>query len=86
MFGPGIYDMKAGSYMGFYALQHFVREGRRTSCRCAVLYIPGRRGRQPASRAAIEAAALKSKYVLVMEPARDGGQCVTARKGWGRST
>jgi glutamate carboxypeptidase len=27
---------------------------------------------------------LKSKYVLVMEPARDGGKCVTARKGWGR--
>lgn len=23
-------------------------------------------------------------YVLVMEPARDGGKCVTARKGWGR--
>ena len=38
----------------------------------------------PTSRAAIEAAALKSKYVLVMEPARDGGKCVTARKGWGR--
>ena len=30
VFGPGIYDMKAGSYMAYYALQHFVRRGRTT--------------------------------------------------------
>jgi hypothetical protein len=29
VFGPGIYDKKAGSYIAYYALQHFVREGRR---------------------------------------------------------
>jgi len=28
VFGPGIYDMKAGSFMAFHALRHFVREGR----------------------------------------------------------
>jgi glutamate carboxypeptidase len=84
VFGPGIYDMKAGSYMGFYALQHFVREGRRTKLPVRVLYVPEEEVGSPTSRAAIEAAALKSKYVLVMEPARDGGKCVTARKGWGR--
>src|SRR5262249_6358318 len=48
------------------------------------LYVPEEEVGSPTSRAAIEAAALKSKYVLVMEPARDGGKCVTARKGWGR--
>jgi hypothetical protein len=41
-------------------------------------------GRQPDQPRRVQAAALKSKYVLVMEPTRDGGKCVTARKGWGR--
>ena len=84
VFGPGIYDMKAGSYMAYYALQHFVRQGRTTPLPVRLLYVPEEEVGSPTSRAAIEAAALKSKYVLVMEPARDGGKCVTARKGWGR--
>jgi glutamate carboxypeptidase len=84
VFGPGIYDMKAGSYMAYYALQHFVRQGRTTALPVRILYVPEEEVGSPTSRAAIEAAALKSKYVLVMEPARDGGKCVTARKGWGR--
>ncbi len=84
VFGPGIYDMKAGSYMAYYALQHFVRQGRTTPLPVRVLYVPEEEVGSPTSRAAIEAAARKSKYVLVMEPARDGGKCVTARKGWGR--
>ena len=84
VFGPGIYDMKAGSYLAYYALQHFVRRGRTTPLPVRILYVPEEEVGSPTSRAAIEAAALKSKYVLVMEPARDGGRCVTARKGWGR--
>src|SRR5215475_5060903 len=84
VFGPGIYDMKAGSYMAYYALQHFVRQARATPLPVRLLYVPEEEVGSPTSRAAIEAAALKSKYVLVMEPARDGGKCVTARKGWGR--
>ena len=84
VFGPGIYDMKAGSYMAYYALQHFVRRARTTALPVRILYVPEEEVGSPTSRAAIEAAALKSKYVLVMEPARDGGKCVTARKGWGR--
>jgi glutamate carboxypeptidase len=83
VFGPGIYDMKAGSYMAYYALQHFVQQGRTTPLPVRILYVPEEEVGSPTSRAAIEAAALKSKYVLVMEPARDG-KCVTARKGWGR--
>ena len=35
----------------------------------------------PTSRAVIEAAARANRYVLVTEPARDGGRIVTARKG-----
>jgi glutamate carboxypeptidase len=84
VFGPGIYDMKAGSYMAYYALQHFVRQGRTTPLPVRILYVPEEEVGSPTSRAAIEAAALASKYVLVMEPAREGGKCVTARKGWAR--
>ncbi len=38
----------------------------------------------PTSRALIEAEGRKAKYVLVTEPARDGGKIVTGRKGVGR--
>src|SRR6202012_4874157 len=38
----------------------------------------------PTSRALIEAEGTKAKYVLVTEPARDGGKIVTGRKGVGR--
>jgi glutamate carboxypeptidase len=84
VFGPGIYDMKAGSYMAYYALQHFVRTGRTTPLPVRILYIPEEEVGSPTSRELIEAAARKAKYVLVMEPARDGNKCVTARKGVGR--
>jgi glutamate carboxypeptidase len=84
VFGPGIYDMKAGSYMAYYAMQHFVRTGRTTPLPVRILYIPEEEVGSPTSRELIEAAAKKAKYVLVMEPARDGNKCVTARKGVGR--
>ncbi|MBL8698097.1 MAG: M20 family metallopeptidase [Alphaproteobacteria bacterium] len=84
VFGPGIYDMKAGSFMGYYALQHFVRTGRTTPLPVRIMYIPEEEVGSPTSRELIEKAALKAKYVLVMEPAREGNKCVTARKGVGR--
>ena len=40
----------------------------------------------PTSRSLIEAAGLRARHVLVTEPARDGGRCVTARKGTARYT
>ncbi|MFZ9486857.1 MAG: M20 family metallopeptidase [Alphaproteobacteria bacterium] len=84
VFGPGIYDMKAGSFMGFYAMQHFVRTGRTTPLPVRIMYIPEEEVGSPTSRERIEAAARNAKYVLVLEPARDGNKCVTARKGVGR--
>jgi len=84
VFGPGIYDMKSGSYMALHALRHFVREGRQTPLPVRIMYVPEEEVGSPTSRAAIEAEARGAKYCLVMEPARDGGRCVTARKGVGR--
>jgi len=84
--GPGIYDMKAGAYIAYYAYQHLVRSGRRSRLPVTFFYVPEEEVGSPTSRAAIEAEAQKHKYVLVTEPAREGGKCVTGRKGAGRFT
>jgi glutamate carboxypeptidase len=84
VFGPGIYDMKAGSFMAFHALRHLVRQGKTAQLPVRIMYIPEEEVGSPTSRALIEAAARQAKYVLVLEPARDGGKIVTSRKGVGR--
>ena len=118
VYGPGIYDMKAGAYLAYYAYQHLVVEtvgdevvgpevarrslgpgggeavslagslvvvmGRQTPLPVTFLYIPEEEIGSPTSRGMIEAEAQKNKYVLVTEPAREGGKIVTGRKGVGR--
>jgi glutamate carboxypeptidase len=84
VYGPGIYDMKGGGYLAFYAYRHLIRLGRRTRLPITFLFVPEEEVGSPTSRALIEAEARKNKYVLVMEPGRDGGKVVTARKGVGR--
>ena len=81
VFGPGIYDMKGGAYLAYYALRHLVRTSQRTPLPITFLFVPEEEVGSPTSRAAIEAAALRNKYVLVTEPAREGGKIVTGRKG-----
>src|SRR3546814_123000 len=84
VFGPGIYDMKGGDHLGFYALRHLLRQGRRAKLPVTFLFVPEEEVGSPTSRAIIEREGLKSKYVLCMEPGRDGGKVVTARKGCAR--
>ena len=84
VFGPGIYDMKGGAYLGFYALRHLVRAGRETPLPITFLFVPEEEIGSPTSRAAIEAEAIANKFVLVMEPAREGGKIVTGRRGSAR--
>jgi glutamate carboxypeptidase len=84
VFGPGIYDMKAGGYIAYYALRHLIRQGKRSKLPVTFMFIPEEEVGSPTSRAAIEAEAKKHKYALVMEPGRDGDRVVTARKGVGR--
>ncbi len=83
-YGPGIYDMKAGAYLAYYAYRHLVRQGRESPLPITFLYVPEEEIGSPTSRRLIEEEARKNKYVLVTEPARDGGCAVTARKGVGR--
>jgi glutamate carboxypeptidase len=81
VYGPGIYDMKGGAYLAYYAFRHLIREGKTTKLPITFLFVPEEEVGSPTSRATIEAEAKKNKYVLVTEPARDGGKIVTSRKG-----
>jgi len=82
--GPGIYDMKAGSFLGFHVLRSILRERIATPLPVALLLTPDEEVGSPTSRALIEEAASGAAAVLVLEPAGAGGACVTARKGVGR--
>jgi glutamate carboxypeptidase len=86
IFGPGIYDMKAGGYIAYYALRHLIRQGKKTKLPVTFMFIPEEEVGSPTSRARIEEAARGHKYTLVMEPGRDGDKVVTSRKGVGRFT
>ena len=81
VYGPGIYDMKAGAYIALYAMRHIVRSSEETPLPVTFMYIPEEEVGSPTSRDKIVDLAKKSKYVLVTEPAREGGKIVTARNG-----
>jgi glutamate carboxypeptidase len=82
--GPGIYDMKAGGHMAFYAYRHLVRQARETKLPITFLFMADEEIGSPTSRALIEETAKGAKYALVLEPARANGAVVTARKAVGR--
>ena len=84
VFGPGIYDMKGGAFIALYACQHLIRQGRETPLPITFLYVSEEEVGSPISREIIEREARRAKYVLVTEPAREGGKVVTARKGVAR--
>ena len=84
--GPGIYDMKAGSFLGFNALRSILTQGIATKRPVTLLLTPDEEVGSPTSRDIIEAEGAKAECVLILEPAGAGGACVTARKGVGRFT
>ncbi len=81
VYGPGIYDMKSGAYIANHACRHLVRAGKETPLPITFMYVPEEEIGSPTSRQMIVELAKKNKYVLVTEPARDGGKVVTARNG-----
>jgi len=83
-YGPGIYDMKGGAHLAFAAMRHLARLGRETALPIRHLYVSEEEVGSPTSREIIEREARRAKYVLVTEPAREGGRIVTARKGTAR--
>lgn len=83
-FGPGIYDMKGGAYLAYHAFRRICADDARPPLGITQLYVSDEEIGSPTSRALIEAEGRKAKYVLVTEPARDGGKIVTGRKGVAR--
>jgi glutamate carboxypeptidase len=83
-FGPGIYDMKGGAYLAYHAFRQLCGTPERPPLGVTQLYVSDEEIGSPTSRALIEAEGRKAKYVLVTEPARDGGKIVTGRKGVAR--
>ncbi|MEM7775550.1 MAG: M20 family metallopeptidase [Pseudomonadota bacterium] len=83
-YGPGIYDMKGGAYLGFAAYQSLVQDNQVPPLPIRFLFVSDEEVGSPTSRALIERAGDTAKFCLVTEPARYGGKCVTARNGVGR--
>jgi glutamate carboxypeptidase len=83
LYGPGVYDMKGGAYLGLQAFKDVARSG---AAQVPLVYLltPDEEIGSPVTRPLIEEFGRRSAYTLVMEPARDGGKIVTSRKGVGR--
>ena len=82
--GPGIYDMKAGSFLAFHVVRSILRQRVATPRPIVLLLTPDEEVGSPTSRWLIEREAARAAAVLIPEPAGPGGACVTARKGIGR--
>jgi len=77
--GPGIQDMKGGNYLALEAIRQLKAAGIQTRLPLTVLFTPDEEIGTPATREIIEATAQRNKFVLVPEPATQGGGVV-----WGR--
>jgi len=82
--GPGIYDMKAGSFLALHVVRSILRQKVRTRRPIVLLLTPDEEVGSPTSRELIEREAAGATAVLIPEPAGGSGACVTARKGVGR--
>ncbi|ARO15304.1 glutamate carboxypeptidase [Ketogulonicigenium robustum] len=78
IYGPGIYDMKSGALMALYAAAAIG-----TTAPLTIVFIPDEETGTFAGRSFVEALAPTASAALVLEPAREGGKIVTARRGGG---
>ncbi len=85
-YGPGIHDMKAGSFIAFHAVRSILRQNVPTKRPITLLLTPDEEVGSPTSRDVIEREAAQSEFALIPEPAGQDGAAVTARKGVGRFT
>src|SRR5271170_4369058 len=85
-YGPGIFDMKAGSFAAVYAVREIARQRVPTKRPITLLLTPDEEVGSPTSRAIIEEQAAEAALALIPEAAGAGGVCVTERKGVGRFT
>ena len=81
LYGPGIYDMKAGVLMALEAMKLATKKGHILPI--DLLIVPDEEVGSKSSRPMIEELSRNAAFALVVEPARNGGKIVTARKGVG---
>jgi glutamate carboxypeptidase len=86
LFGPGVYDMKAGTAILLAALRMLRETGLPAKHPVRMLFTGDEEVGSLTSRALIEAEALRSLLTIVLEPALAGGQIKTFRKGVGDFT
>src|ERR1700761_4895150 len=78
-FGPGIFDMKGGSYLALEAIRQLQRAAFTTPLPITVLFTPDEEVGTPSTRDIIEAEAARNKYVLVPEPGKPNNGVTTGR-------
>jgi len=84
LFGPGVFDMKAGIAIGLLAIRALSHRGRGAEPHVVFLLTSDEETGSDSSRALIEEQARQSAAVLVLEPSLPGGTLKTSRKGCGQ--
>jgi len=83
MFGPGVFDMKAGLGLALLAAKALLASHAALPGRIVLLATSDEETGSATSRIAIEEEARQSEAVLVLEPSLPGGALKTSRKGCG---
>lgn len=84
IYGPGIYDMKAGAALAYWAIKGLRELKFGFSSPCTILVTGDEEIGSPASGGIIEDICRHATRVLVPEPGDITGAVKTRRKGWGR--
>lgn len=82
-YGPGVIDMKASHVLLLYALKSLHKTKQAGLENIVILLTSDEEIGSPTSRDLIEEHTVNKKYALIMEPARQDGSLVTARRGAG---
>lgn len=83
LYGPGTYDMKAGTVIALTAIRALQATGLRPKHPIRLIFTTDEEVGSTTSRDLIETEARRSTLALVLEPAMIGGQLKTFRKGVG---
>jgi len=84
LYGPGVFDMKAGIGLAALATRALLDRTELTGCQIVMLWTTDEEIGSITSRGLIEIEAAKSDAVLVFEPSLPGGALKTSRKGVGQ--